>query len=159
RRMKFALFAITLIGIPALATPTYTAVALPLGAFNTGVYGNALSSNGYVAGDSFLWQGGPLIPIPSFTGVNASPAFGVNSSGQVVGWTTTSEPAEHAYLYSGGVLTDLAPQIGGIGSNASAINDSGVIVGNVFPSANHSHGFSLAGGVLTDLGTLGGLNS
>ena len=89
-----------------------------------------------------------------------SPAFGVNSSGVVTGWSFTASPTEAAYSYSGGTTTSLAPLIGGFASEGDAINNSGVIVGGEFYAPNHSEAFKLSGTTVTYLGFLpGGINS
>jgi len=104
----------------------------------------------------------------------ASYAYGINSLGQVVGYSSTTTPAyaDHAFLYSGGVMTDLGTLGGtmGKGSRAYGINDSGQVVGMsayMAPPSLPEHpmpyqifrAFLYSGGAMTDLGTLGGTNS
>jgi len=77
-----------------------------------------------------------------------SSAFGVNSSGQVVGMAyTPGNAASHAFLYSGGVMTDLnsliAPGAGWTLYQAEAVNDAGQIVGTGQGHAVGSTGFLL----------------
>jgi len=89
-----------------------------------------------------------------------SPAFGINSSGVVTGWSFTSSPTEDAYRYSGGTTTSLAPLVGGLDSGGTAINNSGVIVGSIVYTPNNDEAFDLSGTAVTYLGFLpGGINS
>jgi probable HAF family extracellular repeat protein len=145
------------------ASTLYTVTTLPLGQFSLPVTGETLSSNGMVAGQSngqgFFWNGGALSYVPTLGG-SESPAFGINSSGVVTGWSFTSSPTEDAYSYSGGTTTSLAPLIGGLGSQGSAINNSGVIVGSIVYAPNNDEAFELSGTTVTYLGFLpGGINS
>ena len=82
-------------------------------------------------------------------------AYGINNSGQVVGYSDTSSGNQHAFLYSGGVMQDLGT-LGGTSSGANGINNSGQVVGGSFPSSGHGHAFLYSGGVMQDLGTLSG---
>jgi len=63
----------------------------------------------------------PLTPSKSY-------AFGINSSGDVVGSSTDALGMERAFLYSGGSISYL-PSLGGSSDQGRAINDSGAIVG------------------------------
>ncbi len=94
-------------------------------------------------------------------GGTRSLAYGINNSGQVVGWAYTSDNLGHAFLYGGsGPMRDLGT-LGGNGSTAFAINDGGQVVGSAkFSSDNISHAFLYTGsGPMQDLGTLGGVGS
>lgn len=70
-------------------------------------------------------------------GGGASMAWGINNSGQVVGWSWTSSGEQHAFFYSGGVITDLNSSIPPdsvwtLGANYDTnidINNLGQIVG------------------------------
>ena len=48
-------------------------------------------------------------------------AFGINDSGQVVGYSTNADGHERAFLYSNGTMIDLGT-LGGLSSQARAIN-------------------------------------
>src|SRR5262245_61217948 len=62
-------------------------------------------------------------------GGTLSEAYGLNDSGQIVGYSATSGNAGHrAFLYQNGSMTDLGT-LGGSRSEASAINNAGQIVG------------------------------
>jgi probable HAF family extracellular repeat protein len=108
---------------------------------------------------AFLYSGGSLTDLGTL-GASSAEAFGINGSGQIVGFSTTDD-ANHitrAFLYSGGVMNDLGT-LGGLAAWAYAINDSGQIVGWACPASGATHAFLYSGGVMLDLGTLGGSTS
>lgn len=87
----------------------------------------------------------------------------INSSGQIVGYSYTSDfynsanssYAPHAFLYSAGSMTDLGT-LGGVTSIANAINDSGQIVGGSNILGDTSlYAFLYSGGSMTNLGIVG----
>ena len=88
-----------------------------------------------------------------------SRACGVNSLGQVVGYSRIGTTS-HAFLYTPGAgMVDLTPD--SVLSYAYGINDSGQIVGSVSYTGRpgpHAYLYS-AGTGMTDLGTLGGDDS
>jgi probable HAF family extracellular repeat protein/YD repeat-containing protein len=120
----------------------------------------AISSNGLIAGvlgngHAFLYSSGVIQDLGTLGGASSS-AFGVNSSGEVVGASTTSSGATHAFIYSKGVMTDLGT-LGGTNSAADAINDSGVIVGSSETVSNQAEdGFVYTNGTMADLTILSG---
>jgi len=87
----------------------------------------------------------------------------INTSGQIVGYSDTSNAVSHAFLYSGGTMTDLGT-LGGSDSYACGINNNRQIVGySQATSANPYSGGSPraflytilnTGGTMTDLGIL-----
>lgn len=90
-------------------------------------------------------------------GGTASKAFGINSSGTVVGGSATSGNSPvYAFSYSGGTMTNL--ETTGTMSEGHAINSDGVIVGQR-TNGGVTHAFSYSGGGFTDLGTLNGVLS
>jgi probable HAF family extracellular repeat protein len=100
-------------------------------------------------------------------GGTSSGAFGINASGQAVGWSTpTGGGAPRAFRTApNGPITpqsDLGT-LGGSGSTAYAINDAGRTVGYARTGAGHEHAFrTTANGLINaagDLGTLGGTSS
>lgn len=128
-----------------------------------------------------LWRGGRPTNLGTFGG-NASIAWGVNNSGQVVGgalnmtpdafattfydYSPTPFPVStemHAFLWTRGVLRDLRT-LGGPDSMALYVNDSGQVAGMSFTNStpNSTTGaptldpFFWENGVMKDLGTLGG---
>jgi probable HAF family extracellular repeat protein len=63
-------------------------------------------------------------------GYVASEATGINSSGQVVGVSTTNSSSGHAFLYSSGQLTDLGPAVVvPVFGEGLGINNTGQVVG------------------------------
>jgi probable HAF family extracellular repeat protein len=99
----------------------------------------------------------------SVTGPPATFPNRINNSGQIVGYSYTSNEVYHAFLYSGGKMTDLGT-LGGNSSRASGINNNRQIVGISHVSGSMSHAFLYTilntGGTMTDLqdtvDTLGG---
>lgn len=93
-------------------------------------------------------------PIYSFRTFNApgasgfgTKAFGINNSGQIVGFFYDAGNRTHGFLDTGGSFTTIdAP--GAIDTYAYGINDSGQIVGS-FDDALGSHGFVDTGGSFT----------
>jgi probable HAF family extracellular repeat protein len=84
----------------------------------------------------------------------ASYAYGVNNSGQVVGYSTITTGVYHAFVYSGGTLTDISASWSTPNARAYAINDSGTVVGYIATSP--LHGFIYNAGTMTDVSTLPG---
>lgn len=135
----------------ALLEPDGTYRVLPGKASEGTVVGLALSSNGLVAGrryapnqHAFLWEGGDVVDIGTLSGKNPSLmsiAYGVNSAGQVVGYSdvvigqNATKGAAFYYDKTNGMhnLEDLIdpsdPLAGKLSfDNAVAINDAGWIV-------------------------------
>lgn len=88
-------------------------------------------------------------------GTADSVGYGINASGQVVGYLTTLGGDQHAFLYNNISTLDLGT-LGGITSVAYGINDAGQVVGGAENLAGYQRPFSYAGGTMSDLGTLGG---
>jgi probable HAF family extracellular repeat protein len=93
-----------------------------------------------------LYSGGVVTDLGTLGG-GRSNAYGINASGQVVGFADTAS-STHAFLYSGGKMTDLGT-FAGSQSLAGAINASGLVVGTV----DNSTGFLYSGGVGKSLGS------
>ena len=86
-----------------------------------------------------------------------SGAYGINASGQVVGFAyTAGNAAAHAFRYSGGAMSDLGT-LGGTYSYARGINASGQVVGQADTAGNAAqHAFLYSGSTMTDLNSLVG---
>ncbi len=119
-----------------------TLTALPGGPSGTRTYGMDLNDQGVVVGRScqlddvtcnaWRWTVGQaqLEDLGNLGGGTAL-AMGINSSGFIVGWSTTGGGAQHAYVWdpSTHTMTDLGAPSGFTQSVANSINDNGVIVG------------------------------
>lgn len=104
---------------------------------------------------AFVYKNGSMHDLGTLGG-NASDAFAINSSSQIVGWSETSTLNQHAFLSSGGSMLDLGT-ISGPNSTANDINETGQIVGwSDVDNGIHTHASLWQNGLILDLGTLGG---
>jgi probable HAF family extracellular repeat protein len=90
---------------------------------------------------AFLWDNGTMIDLGTLNNTYSSKAYDINSSGQIVGQSTTTMiiPYDsHAFVWDNGVMTDLGT-LGGSFSDAWGINDSGQIVGWANTSSEEKH--------------------
>lgn len=82
-------------------------------------------------------------------------ATGINASGQVVGYSTTSTGATHAFVLSGGHMTDIGSLGGASGTSyAQGINNSGIVVGYSTTTGsvnNHAFTYSTSTATRTDI--------
>lgn len=102
-----------------------------------------------------------ITPAGTLGGSNTDDGFiisGLNNSGQIAGYSYTSNGVTHAYVSSGGKITDLNPQ-GATTSRANGINDAGTVVGEVTDHNGNDRATVFKNGTVTDLGTLGGTSS
>jgi len=120
------------------AAPTFTLTAIPQVENSLATIGVSINANGEVAGyayshtmqqQAFVYSNGVSVALPTLGG-SRSAALAINDSGQVVGWSETSNPGAHrAFAYSStSGLSDLGT-VGGNQSAALAINSAGQIVG------------------------------
>ena len=144
RRWEMKMAKVTVIGV--LVLTGLVGLQDALGAYNVidvGVLGSNSTSHGYglseadhVVGrsagghwEAFSWQSGSISPLGFLAGGDDSEAYGVNSSGVVVGQSDGPATPYSGFVYDGGSMTDLPEPSGQSWSLASDINDSGVIAG------------------------------
>jgi len=91
-------------------------------------------------------------------GGSSSIAYGINDSGQVVGYSyLTGNGSYHATLWNSAMATDLGT-LGGSSSIANGINNSGQVVGTSYTAGDSARYAALwKGGVRINLGSLGGV--
>jgi probable HAF family extracellular repeat protein len=155
--------------VPNGATGTTSPIGTLGGSLTSG---RAISDSGKVAGYSsrgggygdffvfaFLYDG-TMHDINPNTGAGGE-AFGVNNTGEAVGYDNLSQ---QAFLYNGSYHS--LPTLGGNFSGAYGMNAGGAVTGYAANIDNFSHAFlwkpNVAHGVtgsIFDLGTLGGLTS
>jgi probable HAF family extracellular repeat protein len=117
---------------------------------------------------AFLLSKGSMVSLLSAVpGVDASYAYGINDSGQVVGfeynYSVPGTSPDFPFLYTAGSVVDLGALPGATATDPSAyaysyatgINDIGQVTGNSL-GVNWEHAFLYSGGSMADLGTLPG---
>lgn len=110
---------------------------------------------------AYIWDQGMMTYIDVLpTGGNrfiGMAGLGINSSGQVTGWSSAGEGQDiHAFLFDGASVIDLDP-LGTKYSYGNGINDLGQVVGwanNVEYVNNASRAFLFDNGLATDLNSL-----
>jgi probable HAF family extracellular repeat protein len=99
---------------------------------------------------------GAWLNIGSLGGTVTQPT-GINSNGQIVGYSTTTLNGTNAaaFLYTGGTMTNLG-SFGGTQNSANGVNDMGLVVGySAFPGDSIAHAFICHGtGPIEDLNSL-----
>jgi probable HAF family extracellular repeat protein len=142
-----------------------------LGGFSSGA--NAINDSGQVVGGTevgdgywhpFLYPpGGPMQALSTLGSWES--AFGINASGQVVGWTAhafdSATMRAIIYPYLNGPMQYLG-DLENHESTAAAINASGQVVGMARTAADnyqYAYLYPYPGGPIHDLGTLGGNES
>lgn len=102
---------------------------------------------------AILWRDGEIIDLGTLGG-DLSRAWGINSSGVVVGAALTRDNFFwHAFRWENGVMTELGPGF------AYGISPDGRIVGKNSGSLIGGHAVLWENGAAVDLGTLGGATS
>ena len=124
---------------------------------NAQVVGGSSTAGG--SGHAFLWQNEAMTDLGTLPGSSSSSAYGINSFGQVVGYSYFEDGPYYrrAFMWQNGTMQDLGT-LGG-DSHANDINDNGQVVGWSYTTGGSSHAFLWQNGVMTDLGILGGNSS
>jgi probable HAF family extracellular repeat protein len=138
-----------------------------LGALGTANYllsqATAINAAGRVVGwsqnpdtgnqNATVWNGTALTNLG--TAAQASIAYGINASGQVVGYSTANSVDGAATLWNGSTATDLGALPGATSSVANGINDAGQVVGNSVTATSGVEDATLwTGGQVLDLNSL-----
>lgn len=135
---KFAAIAF-LLPVTAFADLSYTIQDLGATAPSTLVVAIGLSSNGaYATGSqnpSWTWNNTSGIgSLTTATGLNWQEARGINSSGTVVGYSSSFSPGgQQALLWDGSTFTQFKPA-GASSAQAWGITDAGFVIGTAFLS-------------------------
>jgi len=119
---------------------------------------NFFDSNPNFNPQAFLYRNGSMTNInsPSLF-PSGTEAWGINSSGEVVGTGYLSDSNFHAFLYSGGQMKDIGPA-GAYQASAVAINTSGQIVGGYSLTSGAAGEFLYSNGKMTTLPVPAGSN-
>lgn len=107
---------------------------------------------GFINGQASVWNGNTSTNLGTLGG-STSIAWGINDSGVVAGYaSTTGNAAIHATVWNGNIATDLGT-LGGSNSYAYRINNSGVVVGSSDITGNAAtHATVWNSDIATDLG-------
>jgi len=119
---------------------------------------NFFYSNPNFDPQAFLYSNGTMknINSPSLF-PSGTEAWGINSSGEVVGTGYLTSSNFHAFLYSGGQMKDIGPP-GAYQASAVAINTSGQIVGGYSLTSGGAGEFLYSDGKMTTLPVPAGSN-
>src|ERR1700728_94234 len=103
---------------------------------------NGKTAVGCALGQAFTFHGNSyaLLNIPGATEFTLSCAYGINTSGKIVGNYNDSSNHFHGFLYDGSGYTIFDYPGSGF-TQASDINDAGLIVGEYSDSNGVNHGF------------------
>jgi probable HAF family extracellular repeat protein len=137
------------------------------GGLSPGVSDEVINDAGQVIlnnskGQAFLYGNGQLTNLGSLPGDTITKAYGINNSGQIVGFSGNLNN-QHAFVYKNGQMTDLNSLVtSGLPSaylaSAAAINESGQIAGNVYTVDSKgdlvsNQAFLYSAGTVTALGS------
>ncbi|HEY4257416.1 MAG TPA: hypothetical protein VGM66_09400 [Candidatus Udaeobacter sp.] len=116
--------------------------------------GESSAPSSQMSDPAFLYSNGQLINIGTLGGEDGQPR-GINTSGQIAGYSTLATGSYRAFLYTGGQMVALGT-LGADYSVAYALNDSGQVVGNSAHLGGQDHACLFSNSQVIDLGTLGG---
>ena len=136
-----------------LGVPTGDGFSVPRAVNASGqVTGSAGPSNGGTS-DVFVYGNGSYTILGTLGG-NSGIGNGINTSGQVAGYSTTGAGTYRAFISKGNSLVDIG-DLGGGSAVAYGINDAGQVVGSAVTADGSNHPFLYSNGQMIDLGTLG----
>ncbi len=116
------------------------------------VTGSAGSANGEYS-NVFVYSDGAFTDLGTLGGKSGI-GNGINTSGQVAGYSTNYEGAYRGFISNGKTLVDIG-DLGGGSTVAYALNDAGQVVGSSVTEDGSNHPFLYSNGEMIDLGTLG----
>ena len=110
---------------------------------------------------AFVYDNGAVTDIGPLTHqkLGFTVAYGINNSGQVVGYGDGPAGTQDAFIYSNGTKLNLGT-LGGDNSRGFGINNNGQVTGDSIVTGNTAeHAFIYTNGAMADIGTLGGRHS
>jgi probable HAF family extracellular repeat protein len=114
----------------------YTTLDVPGNVYGTRA--NAINNFHQIVGNNFLLSDGTYTHIFK-PGSAYTEAYGINDSGQIVGYYSDGT-REHGFLLDNGIYTTIDPP-GSLRTEALGINDLGQIVGTYMDAGGNYHGF------------------
>jgi probable HAF family extracellular repeat protein len=129
--------------------------------YSVAVFASGINDRAQITGEvrgpggveqAFLYSGGVMTGLGILPGYQLSRAFGINNSGQIVGYNYNG--IAHAFIYSKGTMTDLGTLPGGETTYGYAINDYGEVTGGAISTNGVGHAFLYSAGTMFDLGAL-----
>lgn len=127
-----------------------------------GVFATGINDGGAIIGGNghaFVLANGAFRDLGVLPGGDWSAAYGINTSGTVVGYGTAGSGIFRAFVWTPQNGMQELGTLGGANSYATAVNNSGEVVGHASLANQYQHAFLAVGAMMTDLGTLGGGNS
>jgi probable HAF family extracellular repeat protein len=136
-----------------LGVPAGDGYAVPRGVNSSGEVTGAIGPANSATSSVFVYSNGTFTNLGTLGG-NSGIGNGINSSGQVAGYSTNASGAYRALISNGDSLIDIG-DLGGGSAVAYALNDAGQVVGSAVTGDGSNHPFLYSNGEMIDLGTLG----
>ena len=126
-----------------------------------------INNNGEIAGSytclgpnlPFLWQGGPLIPLPRPPGVAQASCYDLEDDGRIAGTMGQWSSPRRGFLYENGEMVALDPLPGDYQSSAGAMSVAGRVVGSSKNTSGPRRAVFWESGAITPLDLPVGPNS